>query len=350
MLKAKRKIWSSTLSIIIALFVLMFVFFLLKPSIFLTYNNITVIVLLSSITGIMAMGELLVVMVAEIDLSVGAIMSLSGMIFAICSLAGINVILAFVLVVLSGALFGLISGVLTCYIKIPSFIATLATMVIASGVALLLTNGETIMGLSNSYLQIGGGRLFGIPNPIYVLGIIFIVTTILLHFTKFGLYLYAIGGNLQATRLSGVKVNFNKTMAFILSGVFSSIAGILGVGRLGVASPIIGSGNQNLDAIAAAVLGGASLFGGVGTTIGTLVGSFLMSTLNNGLTLIGVSSYWESVILGIVIIIALMVQEDSILISTFRNYLSSRNLEHKDSPDNNEKTAPTKKIDYEKKQ
>jgi len=322
----KRKIWSSTLSIIVALVVLFVIFYVLSPSVFLSLNNITVIVLLSAITGIMAMGELLVIVVAEIDLSVGAIMSLTGVVFAMFSLAGMNVFFAFILVILLGGLFGLLSGVLTCYIKIPSFIATLAVMVMANGIALLATNGETLMGISNSFLQFGGGRLLNIPIPIYILLVIFIITTILLHFTKFGLYLYSIGGNIEAARLSGVNVNFNKTLTFVLSGMFSAVAGIIGVGRLGVASPIIGSGNQNLDAIAAGVLGGASLFGGVGSTIGTLAGSFLMSGLDNGLTILGISSYWESVILGIVIIIALMAQENSILVSGIKTYLSSRKL------------------------
>jgi ribose transport system permease protein len=284
---------------------------------FFTPQNISNILLECSITAIIAIGMTFIIIANEIDLSVGSVLCFCGMIFASLSVAGVNVFLGFIITLLAGALVGVINGATVVWFKIPSFIITLAMMTITRGAALLWRNGETIRGLSPEYFWFGQDKLFNISVPILLLLIIFLLGHIILHYTKLGLYTYAIGSNQEASRLSGVNVKLIKIVIFSIVGALSAISGIITTSRLGIGSPITGNGKE-LDAIAAVILGGASLSGGSGSMIGTLAGALTVSVLGNGMTLLRLSSYWQRVVLGIVIIAALAFRKDSGLFEVIR--------------------------------
>ena len=273
---------------------------------FLTPSNISNILLQSSILGIVAGGMTFVILSGGIDLSVGSVVALASAISA-----GLEVnmhlpwYLAFLGAIFVGALIGAINGGLIVYGGLQPFIATLTTMAIARGVTLAYTQGYPISGMSDAFLFWGSGDIHGFPMPIIVM----IVTLLLLYFilkmTRFGFHIYAVGGHEQASRVTGVDINRTKFAVYVVSGITASIGGILLAGRLWSAQPNAALGFE-LDAIAAVVLGGTSLFGGIGGIGGTVIGVLIMGSLDNGLRLLGVTSYVQQVIKGTVFILAVL--------------------------------------------
>jgi ribose transport system permease protein len=209
-----------------------------------------------------------------------------------------------------GGACGLVNGILITKGRLPAFIATLGMMSIARGAALVFTAGRPISGFEAGFRQLSTGRLVGIPAPVVITVAVYVLGHLLLTRTRFGRYVYAIGGNEEATRLSGISAGFHKTMVYVLSGAASGMAAALLTARLNSAQPIAGS-NYELDAIAATVIGGTSLSGGVGTLHGTLIGALIMGVLRNGLNLLGTSSFFQQIVIGVVIITAVLV--DSML-------------------------------------
>lgn len=309
----KASLENSIVFVLVALFVV----FSISIQYFFTLQNIWNILLECAITAIIAIGMTFVIIAGEIDLSVGSILCFSGMVFASLSAGGVNVVAGSFLTLAAGMMVGLINGAVVVWLKIPSFIATLAMMTIARGAALLWRNGETVRGMTLPYLWFGQDRLLGIPVPVLLLVIVFISGVLTLHYTRLGLNVYAIGGNQEAARLAGINVNAVKILIFGLIGILSSLSGVITASRLGLGSPITGTGKE-LDAIAAVVLGGASLSGGSGSVVGTLSGALAVTVLGNGMTLLRVSSYWQRIVIGVVIVLALALRKESGLFSRFR--------------------------------
>ncbi|MEJ7138652.1 ABC transporter permease [Amphibiibacter pelophylacis] len=279
---------------------------------FMTVGNWLNVLRQVSVNALIACGMTLVILLGGIDLSVGAILGLSSIVVGLMIQSGMDPMLATALGVLCGGLLGAFNGVLVTAGRVAPFIATLGTMTVLRGVSLVLSNGSPVTGLSSPFFDsLGGGYLFGVvPTPVLWLVLVFAVFIFVLRKTLLGRHIYACGGNEQAARLSGVRVTRVKIWVYTLSGVLSAWAGIVLTSRLGSAQPTAGSGYE-LDAIAAVVLGGTSLSGGRGWVIGTLIGALLIGVLNNGLNLLGVPAFYQQVIKGAVILLAVLADRRS---------------------------------------
>lgn len=287
---------------LIGLIILVIVVSLLSPH-FMTFRNTINVLRQVSIIAIVSVGMTYVIITGGIDLSVGSVAALSGMITGIfLKNVGAGLFVSISMGILGGVLCGLFTGVLiTSRIGIPPFIATLAMMSIARGIALIMTSGRPIFNLPEEFSFLGGGSILAIPLPIIIMFVVYILAHISLTHTKSGLYFYAVGGNEEAARVTGVKPDVVKMRAYIISGFCASIAGIVLTSRVMVSEPIAGF-LYELDAIAAVIIGGTNLFGGEGVIAGTLIGAVIMGVLRNGLNLLNVSTYLQQVVVGFVII------------------------------------------------
>lgn len=259
-----------------------------------------------SVNAIISIGMTMVILTGGIDLSVGPVMALSGTFMAGAMLQGVAPLPAVLLGLMTGLLFGLMNGFLIAYAKQPPFIVTLAMMEIARGIALLYTGGYPLSGLPDSFGIVGKGSIVGIQTPVLIMISMYIIAYFVLNKFVFGRYVYAIGGNEEATRLSGIKVKKYKLLVYVISGFTAACASIILTSRLMSGQPTSGEGFE-LDAIAATVLGGTDMTGGRGHILGTLIGALLLGVLNNGLNLIGVSPYTQRVIKGLIIIAAIYI-------------------------------------------
>ncbi|MCY7486708.1 ribose ABC transporter permease RbsC [Paenibacillus alvei] len=292
---------------LLGLFILIVIVSILNPS-FLEPLNILNLLRQVSINALIAFGMTFVILTGGIDLSVGSTLALSSAFVANMLVAGYDPILSILAGCLLGGVMGMINGLLVTQGKMAPFIATLATMTIFRGLTLVYTDGNPITGLGDSmtFQLFGRGYQFGIPVPAITMIIAFAVLWVILHKTAFGRKTYAIGGNEKAAIVSGIKVSRVKIMIYSLAGMLSALAGAILTSRLNSAQPTAGT-SYELDAIAAVVLGGTSLSGGRGRIVGTLIGALIIGTLNNGLNLLGVSSFYQMVVKGIVILIAVLI-------------------------------------------
>lgn len=286
--------------------VALFVVFSALTSSFYQPSNLLDILLQSSINAITAVAMTLVIMTKGIDLSVGSIAGLSSMVAA--DMASLGVGAAVASGILVGIACGLINGLLIARLKLPDFIVTLGTLSVFRGVALIYTNGQPIYGLPPLFRDIFAGQLLGIPTPVILAISIAAIAYVLVAYTGLGERIIATGGNEEAARLSGVNIENVKITVYTLSGLLSSIAGFVLIARIGAAEPIGGQGFE-LAAIGSAVIGGASLFGGVGNPFGSLVGAITLGALQNGLTLVNVPSFWQYVASGSVVILAVLADQ-----------------------------------------
>jgi len=279
---------------------------LLNPT-FLTPGNVITVVLQASILSIVAIGQTYVILTAGIDLSVGSLVALGGALAAgLAVRAGLGTYPAILLTLLVGVGLGAVSGFLVVKGNIPPFVATLAMMAIARGLTLVYTQGRPIAGLGADFTFLGTGEVLGIPMPVWIMAVVALLATLLLTQTRFGLYVRAIGGGGEETvRLAGVRPGVIKLSVYMLSGFTATLGGILLAARLWSAQPNAGIGLE-LDAIAAAVLGGASLFGGIGGVGGTLLGALLIGVLSNGMNLLEIPSYYQQVVKGMVFVLAVL--------------------------------------------
>jgi ribose transport system permease protein len=275
---------------------------------FFSVQNILNVLQQSSFVGIVSIGMTFVIITAGIDLSVGSVLALTGMLVSIMLSHGMNLFLAIVITILIGAFLGFINGFISTKFKVPAFIATMALMVSARGFALLTTDGKPIYDLPASFTRLGDNVFGRIPFT----GLVWIVLTVLgvifLKYTTFGRKLYAIGGNAESARLSGIAVEKYITVSFVISGIMAAVAGILMAAWLNVGQPTSGTGLE-LNAIAAVVLGGTSLFGGKGGIAGTFIGVLIMSIIVNIFNLLGLSSYYQSIFMGAIIVLALIMNQ-----------------------------------------
>jgi ribose/xylose/arabinose/galactoside ABC-type transport system permease subunit len=289
---------------LIGLVALCFVLWILTPY-FLTVSNLLNVAEQTSINAIVAVGMTFVILSAGIDLSVGSIVALSGVILGMALRDGQPLVLALTVALAVGVIAGAVNGLLISHGGLPPFIVTLGTMSIARGAALLVTEGRPISGFAASFRVLATGRVGFVPAPVIVTAAVYVFAHLVLTRTTFGRYVYAIGGNEEATRLSGVAVRFHKAMIYAVSGLMSAVAAVILTARLNSAQPIAGM-MYELDAIAATVIGGTSLMGGEGTLGGTLIGALIMGVLRNGLNLLGVSSFLQQIVIGGVIVVAVL--------------------------------------------
>jgi len=279
---------------------------------FFTVNNMLNLLRQVSINGLIAFGMTFVILTGGIDLSVGSMLALGSALTAGLLTSGIDPLLAIFIGLLIGLLLGAINGIIITKGKVAPFIATLATMTIFRGATLVYTDGKPITGLSDSFIfeMIGKGYLFGIPFPVIIMLIIFFILVFLLQNTVFGRQVYAIGGNEEASILSGIKADRIKIWIYSLVGMLSVLAGIIMTSRLNSAQPTAGT-SYELDAIAAVVIGGTSLAGGRGRIAGTLIGVLIIGVIDNGLNLLNVSSFYQQIVKGGVILVAVLLDRRS---------------------------------------
>ncbi len=269
---------------------------------FLTWDNLCAIGVQIAVTVILAIGEMIVIISSGIDLSVGSVLALSGIITTTLMVRGTPEILSIILGMLAGAGCGFINGFLISKGKLPPFIVTLGMMGVARGMALIISDGAVISGLTDSFSWWGMGTLFGgFPVPIFLMIVVSVIGYFILRYTRFGRLSYAIGSNSQATLLSGVNVDNYLIGYYTMSGLLAGFAGILLASRLNIGQPTAGIGYE-LEVIAVCVMGGASLRGGTGTVISAIIGGLVMGLLRNSSNLLNISAFWQQVLAGVVIV------------------------------------------------
>ncbi|MBT2699952.1 ABC transporter permease [Bacillus sp. ISL-40] len=294
---------SREFSIVIALIIMMVIFSIIDP-IYLSYNNLIDIVDQSVINGLLAIGITYAIITAGIDLSIGSIFAIVIVVVGDLLVRGVNPILAIVAGAIIGFILGAINGLLITKLKLQPFIVTLGTMSGYRGLAYIITGGWPVLNIPSDYRTFLDGDLFGsIPVSVILLFAFAIVSHIILKYTKFGTYIYALGGNEEATRLSGVNVTRIKIYTYAFCGVAAALSGMILLARLGSGEPTAGQ-SYELNAIAAAAIGGASLAGGKGNILGTLLGALLLSALKVGLVVVGVDAFWQYIATGAIIVVA----------------------------------------------
>jgi len=304
-IKIKNKLFNDFGGIIIALIAIAVFFSLLSPY-FLSVNNLLSVLLQVSIIAITAFGMTYALMIGGIDLSVGSIIALAGMVFAIMLNTTGMLFLSIIAALTSGVLAGLLNGVVIAKLELPSFIVTVATMGIFRGVAYFLTDSKPIPIELPSALSLGNDRFLFIPVPVWIMFVILGLTHILLAKTKIGRQTKLVGGNKESAKYVGVNISKIEILVFAITGITSALSGIILSSRLYSAQPNAATGYE-LDAIAAAVLGGTSLTGGYGSVLGTFIGALIIGIVNNGMNLLGLSYFYQLIIKGIIIVIAVYV-------------------------------------------
>ena len=281
---------------------------------FLTGDNLLNVLRQTSINAIIAMGVTFVILTAGIDLSVGAVLALSGAFAASMTASGLAPWISVPGSIAAGAAMGMVSGLFVAFGRIQAFVVTLVAMTVVRGATLVYTDGRPISigggDVADAFWQLGGGYWMGIPIPIYLMFFVFVLCWAVLHHTRFGRHVYAVGGNEQVARLSGINVNRIKVSVYAIAGACAALAGVVLTARLGSAQPNAGM-TYELDAIAAVVIGGTSLMGGRGRIFGTLVGALVIGVLNNALNILGVSSYFQMIAKGAVILLAVLIDSRS---------------------------------------
>lgn len=294
-----------TLPIVLA--VIWLVLALVSPY-FMTYDNLFNLARQTAIVGIVATGMTYVIISGGIDLSVGSVMALAGTVLSLLLKAGTGTWVSIATTLILSALVGLINGVVIHEGRVPPFIATLGMMSAARGAALLLAGGRLISGLPRSFTDFAQLSIWGVPSLVWVLAAVVLLASFVLSRTRFGRNVYAIGSSIEASRLSGINIRWNTYMIYTVSAFGAGLAGILLTSRLAAGIPSAAAGYE-LDAIAASVIGGASLSGAEGTILGTILGAFIMSTLRNGGNLLGVDPFWLEIAIGILIVVAVFIDQ-----------------------------------------
>ncbi len=292
---------------VILVLLLMVVLLSIVSPVFMTVSNIISVLLQVAINGILALGMVFVITAGGIDLSIGSMLALAGSIVGAMLTANVNQIpLACLAAVAACTAFGLINGVLVAKFNMFPFVVTLSTQLVIRGLAYIVTGGYSLTLSSKPFRQIGGGKLFGaIPYPVLVFAFLAVIAFILMHKTKFGRYVYAVGGNINAAIASGVNVFWTRVCTFIIMGFCAGVAGVILCSRISAGQPNVGSGYET-DAIAACVIGGTSFAGGIATIPGTVIGILIIGVIYNGMNLLQINTYWQTIAKGLLIIGAVM--------------------------------------------
>lgn len=303
--------------ILLGLLGLGLVFTILSENFF-TVNNLLTVALQTAVIGVLAIAETYCIITSGIDLSVGSVLAVSGVVAGKCMVAGVPVPISVIAGLITGAFCGLLTGLFITKFEIAPFIATLGMMSIARGAAYIITGALPVSGLPESFYIIGGGKLFGIPVAVIIMFSLAAIFGFILRKTKFGRYVYCLGSNEEAAKLSGINVNRTKIGVYVISGLLAASAGIILASRLVSAQATAGL-SYEMDGISAAIVGGCSPLGGVGKIKETILGAFVIGVLRNGLNLCGVSAFWQQVAIGAVIIIA-------VAFDTYRRKKTSKSI------------------------
>ena len=299
-----RKIVGAREATLAGVVILLVIYLSLASPYFLTAGNLTVVVRQIALALIISVGMTFVILIGGIDLSVGSTVALVSVLTGEFMITiGMPPVLAVVFALVGGAGVGLVNGIINAYVGIPSFVVTLGMLAVARGLSLGITGGSTISGFPAGFLYLGQGDFLGIPIPVWVAAVIAIAAHIVLTRTTFGRHVYFVGSNEEAAKLSGIRVRRVKIAVFVISASLAAVSGILETARLSVGQPGAGNGYELL-AIGAAVIGGASLFGGIGGILGTALGTSLLLLIQNALILLGISAYWQQVFSGVIIVAA----------------------------------------------
>ncbi|UVC12221.1 ABC transporter permease (plasmid) [Rhizobium sp. TH2] len=290
---------------LIGLIAIVVIFGLLAPD-FLSQRNLLNILQQSSINACLALGMTLVIISGGIDLSVGPTAAISAVITATMLVVGVPVPLAILAGLAIGAICGLVNGVLVAYAGLQPFIVTLGTLSTYRAIALIYTGGNPVLGIPPGFRSLFNGSLLGLPISVVMVAVVALLAWVLLKKTPLGEYLLAVGGNEEAAYVAGVPIAITKITAYVISGVLAALASMILIGRLGAAEPILGN-LWELDAIAAAAIGGASLMGGKGSIIGTILGAIILGAMRNGLTLMNVQAFYQLLATGLIILVAMMI-------------------------------------------
>jgi ribose/xylose/arabinose/galactoside ABC-type transport system permease subunit len=301
----RKKVLHNNLFVLFLVLVGMCVVLSFITEYFFTAMNFTAILTQMSINGILAVGMTLVIITGGIDLAIGNVLSLSGIMVAVCLRAGIPTVPSVLIAIAVGAICGLLVGLMVSKGKLPPFIATLGMMSIAQGAALMISDGRAIYGMMTDLVFYGSGKVWLIPMAWIIMVICFVIANLFSGYTRFGRYVYMIGGNKEAARLSGVNIMAVTVITYTISGLCAGIGGVLMSGRLNSADAVVGS-NMSMDAIAATIIGGTSMSGGEGKMVGTFLGALIMSVIRNGMIQLGVGSYPQQVVIGLIIILVVM--------------------------------------------
>lgn len=303
----KNSSTASTLTIFLILIIMCAALSIAAPA-FLKPSNLLSTARNFSAIAVAGIGVSIVILTGNIDISVGSIYGLAGVTVALLMKSGMATLPAVILGMAVGSLCGMVNGMLVVFLRLPSYIATLGMMQIMRGICYILTKGYPVSGMADSFKWIGQEQVLGIPVPIYFMVLFAVVFAVFRNSTKTGRRIFAMGGNEEATRISGVNTRRLKILCFMLAGVCAAFAGIINASKVGVAQPTAGNGFE-MDAIASVVIGGSSMAGGVGTVVGTLIGSAIMGVLRNALVLLSVDSYWQTLVMGLVIIFAVTIDQ-----------------------------------------
>lgn len=303
---AKAKVVLQKTGIFWALIILIIILANVTPNFF-TSRNFLNIFKQASITSILAIGMTFVLLSGGIDLSVGSVVALSSVFAAYMGLEATNspLIVCFAVAILVGLACGAINGIGIAYIKFPPFIMTLGMMGIARGVGQVFTGGKPIFGLVDGFAQVAGGVTFAIPNLVYYMLVVFLISMLILKMTVFGRRIYAIGGNAEAARLSGVNVKAHIMTVYMISGALAGLCGMLIASRITSGNPTAAM-SYEMDAIAAAVIGGISMTGGSGSVVGTIIGAFILIIIQNGFDILGISPFYKTIVQGGIILLAVL--------------------------------------------
>jgi ribose transport system permease protein len=294
--------------------ILLFIFFSFVAPNFFTIRSILSLALQTSAVTMMGIGVTFTIITGGVDLSIGSIVALSGTIAVMVARAGVPIWLSMIIGLLVGVVSGLLNGLMITKTKLPPFIATLGMMMVARGVALTITNAnawpapEGFGNLGNGTIFGTGAKFPGIPYPVIIMVAVALIFSFFLGKTRLGRYTYAVGSNEEAARLSGIKVNQVKTIAYIISGLLAALVGIILASRMVTSQPNSAI-SYEMNAIAAAVIGGTSMMGGVGTVLGTVIGSFIIGILTVGLTMSGANYFMQQIVIGLVVIGSVMIDK-----------------------------------------
>lgn len=291
---------------------------------FLTTDNITSVLRQISTNMYLALGMTLVIILGGIDLSVGSIVAMTNtLIVGLIVTNGLPIWLAIVAGLLLGTFFGFFNGVIIANFRVPAFIVTLATMNICKGIAYVYSNGRSTRIVNDAFNNIGNGSLGPIPLPVVYMIVLIAIFVILLNRTKFGTYVYALGGNREAARLSGTPVKKVEITVYTISGFLAAFTGLVSCARMYSGQPTIGDGYE-MDAIAACVLGGVSMSGGLGRISGTVIGAMVIGIISNGLNLLSISSFWQLIVKGIIILVAVLIDSQKGYDSMMKKLISRK--------------------------
>jgi len=298
------------------LIVVALVLSILSPN-FRTFDNLSVLLVNGTVIAFLALGQTFVLLTGGIDLSTGSNVAMTGVLAALVMQAGAPWPIACVIALVAGTALGVLNGVLVHFLRIPAFIATFSTQGVALAIPLIITGAKSIAVLQPGFSWIGQGKVAGLPLPVLLLIVVAVIAALFLRMTRPGVHIYALGGNKAAARLAGVNIPATTILVYAVSGFCAGMGGLIATSRLMVGFPATGTGNELFYSIAAAVVGGVSLFGGVGSVLGAMIGAVLIATVSNGMNVLNVQSYWQSLVIGVIILVG-------VSFDTFRRFRGSR--------------------------